>query len=336
MGLTRIAMSLFSIAVPTFRRPVLLQRALESLINQTEQRWEAFVFDDSPAKEGEHVVKTIADERVHYHHNAQQLGAAANVDACFGMRLSKRPGWGCVLEDDNFFLPEFLEHVAHVMNSQQPQLALFNQRIHRSDGKLAPESDTTRGDWYSEGWIDPLNLHASLLLMEGLSNGGVVWRTDMNIRLEVGPSVRFTTLHEACRSLLIRTPFWFSKKALAVWSELPLQQTARHQERNRIVSRGTQSIMRFVLATYGWPAVVRAAAFARDHGRKEKLISRLIYAGAITAAFRLDSTLAYRALPLLVKGAAVRAFVGDPCAQFLNTIASEQKQVQRPTAPACA
>lgn len=304
----------------------MLREALESLLSQTEPRWEAFVFDDSVGGEGAEIVRELRDRRVHYFQNPRPLGAALNIDACFGERLAGRNGWGCLLEDDNFWMPQFLEHAADVMNSHQGSFALFNQRIQRSNGELASEEETTRGDWYCEGWIDPHDLHASLLLMEGLSNGGIIWRIGGPTPLQVGGSVKLTALHEACRSLLVRAPFWFSKKALAVWRDAPVQETARNEEANRIIGRGNQSITRFLLRGYGWDSVARALLFAHTPARKEQLVSRLLHAGAFSAAMRVDSAIARRKVSLFFKGIAARLSVKDPCREFLQRLSITRSQ----------
>jgi hypothetical protein len=300
----------------------MLRRALQSLIQQTQPEWKACVFDDSADREGADVVKAIGDPRVQYVANRAQLGAAENIDACFGKRCDRRCIWGCVLEDDNFFLPEFLAHVSKVMAENGVDLGLFNQRIQTVCGDLAPEDKTTRGKWFSNGWVNALDLHASLLVMEGLSNGGLVWRIGAKPRLQVGGSVQLTALHESCRSLLVKNPFWFSRTALAVWSELPRNMTARHGESNRMIGRGSQSIVRFLLKQYGFPCVTRALALSPSIEARQILLERLLHAGAVKKALRVDAKAALGRCRLVLKGAALRWTVADPCREFLESLSA--------------
>jgi hypothetical protein len=310
---------MFNVAIPTYRRPEMLRRALQSLVAQTEKDWEAFIFDDSPDAEGMNVARSICDDRIHYSQNVTRMGGALNIDECFGQRLAERTGWGCVLEDDNFYLPTFLECAADVMRATGARVALFNQRIKKELGGLAPEDQTTRGDWFAEGWLDPRDLHASLLLMEGLSNGGIVWRIDPRLRLNVGPSAKLS-LDEACRSLLIQESVWFNGEALAVWTERCPVSTPRDTAGNRLVGRGQQSIVQFVLENYGWDSVARAIMFCATPDRQRQLVSRLLHSGAIRNALRVNPAVALSRLSLVAKGLALRLLVEDPFAEFLNDL----------------
>jgi hypothetical protein len=47
-----------------------------------------------------------------------------------------------------------------------------NQRINEQNAGLRPARETTRSGWFSSGSVAPLILRATLLVMEGLSNGG--------------------------------------------------------------------------------------------------------------------------------------------------------------------
>jgi hypothetical protein len=93
--------------------------------------------------------------------------------------------------------------VANRVQDSKWRVVLFNQRINDHVGGLRHASRATRGTWFSAGTVEPLELRATLLFMEGLSNGGLVWALGHATNLQVGGTVRQTGLHEACRSLLI-------------------------------------------------------------------------------------------------------------------------------------
>jgi|GEM_PF-1222950 len=309
-----------SVALPTYRRPELLRRALASLVAQTHADWTAHVFDDSPDCEGAKVVSAFDDGRIRYTANSQRAGAAINIDRCFGNRLGPGPGLAMILEDDNYLLPGFLELAVEEMSLSQAWMGLFNQRVHDEDSGLAPTSTTTRGAWFSSGWVSPLELHASLLLMEGLSNGGIVWRLDCGERLAVGDAVLYSGLHEACRSLLVRRAFWFCSESLAVWTRNRPAESARKDERNRVVSRGQQSVTRAVLARHGQAAVRRALGWCRDRTARQVLVSNLLHGGFWTEALQVDAKLAMQSWAKVCKGIASRWLVEDPCGEFMRTL----------------
>lgn len=310
----------FAIAVPTYRRPEQLKRALLSLIMQTHEKWVATVFDDSGTVEGERVVAELADTRITYCTNAQRAGAAFNIDRSFGGRLENKGDFGYVLEDDNYLLAGFFEHVIDEMVSSNAKIGLFNQRIHDEETGLMPLQCTTRGDWFSSGWIRPVDLHASLLLMEGLSNGGVVWRLNARVKLEVGEYVSYTTLHEACRSLLIQENLWYSSRALAVWTKNSPTATARVNEKNRVVSRGRNSIINKVIAWHGKAAIERALMWTDSTRSRKHLICSLAHAGCWSMAWSLDNAFFLKYLKPAIKGVVLRRIVSDPCREFINSL----------------
>ena len=312
--------SSFKVAIPTYRRPELLQRALASLISQTHRDWIATVYDDSPDREGTKVVAAIGDSRIQYAANSRQEGAARNIDLCFGKRMEAAACMAMILEDDNYLLPGFLELAAREMSQSGAWMGLFNQLVHDEKTGLEPASITTRGSWFSSGWVTPLDLHASLLLMEGLSNGGIVWKPDSGERLTVGEDVEYTGLHEACRSLLVRKDFWFCGEAQAVWTRNCPPESARKEEKSRVISRGHQSITRAVYAIHGWPAILRALGWCGDVALRRVLVGNLLHSGLWAAAFKVDALLATKLFLKIAKGIASRALISDPCTAFVRSM----------------
>jgi hypothetical protein len=161
--------------------------------------------------------------------------------------------------------------------------------------------------------------------MEGLSNGGIVWDLQANLELEVGPSVRFTGLHEACRSLLVRQPFWFAAEALLVWTALPEQDSARASETYRSIGRGIQALTGFVLKN-DWDALQRARRFVNTEARRRTVVLRLLHAGHIVAAAKIDWKSAIANLSVFFKGATLRFLVPNPCRGFLKEKAGARQQ----------
>jgi hypothetical protein len=310
--------TIFDVRIPTYDRPKMLRRALDSLRGQTYTHWKATVFDDSESSESREVVEGVADERIIYFRNPRRLGAAANIDQCFSPFQFADGDYGCVLEDDNFWLPDFLSHVVSHLKDGRTNLVLANQRINEEGAGLQPETETTRGRWFCAGTVTPLYLRATLLFMEGLSNGGLVWRLGGDPDLRVGPQVRETGLHEGCRSLLVKSPFLFIENAQAVWTMLPRSDTARATERNRVFGRGMQSIRDFVLRTHGESVVEVAKSLALRLGLTTQLVEALSYSGFAKYAGELFSGRRPSGYRALVKGKLIRLVERDPCADFLK------------------
>lgn len=310
---------IFEVRMTAFERPKLLKRALESLLAQTYTRWRAIVMDDSRSAALAELVAAIHDDRIVYSHNPERLGAAANIDQCFAPVACAGGDYACLLEDDNYWLPDFLATMATILAEQPWDLVLANQRIYEDGTGLRSEAETTRGAWFGSGVVDPLELRASLLLMEGLSNGGLVWRLGSGVDLRVGPCVRETGLHEACRSLLVDRPFLFVAEAHAVWTSMPKQRTARSRESNRIIGRGMQAVRDAVLRLHGVELVTRAQHLAERMGLQAHLVEALAYSGRLGLPEAWLYGCGAPAWRVFLKGFAVRLIQPNPCADFLSS-----------------
>lgn len=311
----------FDVRIPTYERPNMLKRAIDSLQAQTFRNWTATIFDNSSSSSAASVVRSYGDVRLRYVRNQARLGAAANIDQCFS---SGGQGYGCVLEDDNFWLPNFLLTAAERLDVFRCGLLLINQRVFVEADGLRPVSMTTRGEWFSDGIVQPEELRARLLFMEGLSNGGLVWDLGGTQNLRVGALVKETGLHEACRSLLIDRPFLFVGAAEAVYTEMRKEASARANERGRMLNRGMQSIRRYVMQRSKGDLIGLAIEMAERKRETHRLAQNLAYCGKLTSALRVHSH--PTVIKAFIKGSVLKVLEPDPCAEFLDQLSSRSNR----------
>lgn len=99
-------MSKVSVIIPTYNRTSFLNRAIQSILNQTYQNFELLVVDDASTDNTEDVVKSFNDNRIQYlrHNENRGLSAARNsgIEVARGKYVS-------FLDDDDEFLPQKLE-----------------------------------------------------------------------------------------------------------------------------------------------------------------------------------------------------------------------------------
>ena len=95
--------------IPTYRRPALLRRAIESALEQKGAPLVVRVLDNASGDATREVVAQIAsrDRRLEYVCHAENIGAAANFE--FGLRSVTTPFFS-LLSDDDYLLPGFYEH----------------------------------------------------------------------------------------------------------------------------------------------------------------------------------------------------------------------------------
>ena len=92
--------------IPTFRRPVLLKRAILSALSQGGGEIRVCVYDNASGDETAETVAAIraGDARVDYHCHSTNIGAFANFQ--YGLERVRTPFFS-FLSDDDYLLPDF-------------------------------------------------------------------------------------------------------------------------------------------------------------------------------------------------------------------------------------
>jgi glycosyltransferase involved in cell wall biosynthesis len=253
-------MELCEVRIPTYKRPKLLQRALNSLVSQNYPNWVALVMDDSPDQEAKAIVEVFKDKRIRYTPNLTNLGCAGNINRAFTPNSLIGGVYACILEDDNWFMPTFLSENIASLNTHGVNLLLRNQEIWLQEQETStPTNRTTRGTWFTNRIYTPLELHAHLFYFEGISNGGLFWRTSLQSNFQVSHYVTDSGLQEYCRTLQLQDNLIFEPKPLCCWAEMSSTLSLRNAVDNRIFGRGVQAIKRNLLEKYGKTIVLEAA-----------------------------------------------------------------------------
>ena len=94
--------------IPTFRRPILVRRAIISALSQTLSDLRVSVYDNGSDDETEATVRDLQsiDSRIDYYRHPSNIGALNN----FNFGLSRvESDYFSFLSDDDFLLPDFYE-----------------------------------------------------------------------------------------------------------------------------------------------------------------------------------------------------------------------------------
>lgn len=214
--------ALIDVRVPTYRRPALLRRALCSLVNQHHNEWSASVIDDSPTREGSVIVRELADNRITYYPNPVNLGISANLDGAFSRPAHTGSAFACVLEDDNYYLPDHLADSIKLLEASGCDVMLRDHLIervnhHDGSGEIGPE--TQYCGQYHEGPIDQLRLFAALFYSIGATNAGLFWRTHKGLDFSTRAYVDDVVWQERIRTLCIDRPVYMAMRPTVVWRD---------------------------------------------------------------------------------------------------------------------
>ena len=129
--------TMITTVLPTFKRPALLKRAIESVLAQSYKELIICVYDNASGDETEEVVKgyIALDTRVRYHKNPENIGGLANIKQ--GINAVTTPYYS-LLSDDDFLLPDFYEKAmnafeatpsANAVCSKTMVIDLINKKI---------------------------------------------------------------------------------------------------------------------------------------------------------------------------------------------------------------
>ncbi len=97
---------LVSICTPTYDRPLLLGRAIRSVLAQTCQDFEIVITDNSENDESTQVVRGFNDPRIRYCHNGENIGNLNNIKKVAGLAEGT---YLVLLLDDDLLKPQALQ-----------------------------------------------------------------------------------------------------------------------------------------------------------------------------------------------------------------------------------
>lgn len=314
------------VRTPAYRRPVALQRCLESLIAQSWPDWVCDVFDDDPDEGGRAVCAMLNDPRIRYTANAPRLFASANIDQCFSAANPHDADYFCVVEDDNYLLPAFMDRNIELCRMHGVELVLRNQFVEiASNTAEARLSDGGVLDGqFIEGMYQPDLFRLVLLTGIGVSNGGLFWSRGVKSALEIGPCT--ATSQEYMRTFSVEEPIMVAMEPLAVWAENGEQTTrdagdkASYLRRELDLKHRTQQLQRQSWRLAG-PELRRdylgLTAFPASRSDRARGLAKALLAGPRVLTdmpFRDAVNLTLRGLAIRMLGrsdAAFQAFLAD-------------------------
>lgn len=158
--------------ITTYRRPYLLKRAVESVLEQTYTNFQLYVYDDASNDETESVMREFEkrDVRVKYMKHEKNIGIAANY--AFALGKIDTPYFS-FLSDDDYLLPHFYE-LALKGFQQHPDAALSLSGVQviteKSDILFNPLERWSREGYFKvpEGVLEMISLRGNYPIPTGI------------------------------------------------------------------------------------------------------------------------------------------------------------------------
>lgn len=157
------AVPLFTIVLPTYKKPQFFRYALQSAVWQLPAaEYEILVLDDEPddgvPNETQRIVEEMACSRVVYYRNTRNLGIFGNWNRCFELARSR---WVIMLHDDDLLSPDFVSWMAAAVK-RVPDAGLISTLW---DSKARPPEQLQAG---REGWQAAAETGSAALRRMGL------------------------------------------------------------------------------------------------------------------------------------------------------------------------
>lgn len=171
---------LITTVIPTYRRPELLRRAIESVLLQSFKDFRVCVYDNASGDETEQIVKEYAkrDDRVTYYKNERNIGPVPNMKN--GVAAVTTPFYS-LLNDDDFLLPDFYYNAMEAIK-ECPEAGFVCAKAITID--LTENRFTHRNEDWSAGVYRPSPKVMKQLYDSHFTQTGIVLHT--KIRDEIG------------------------------------------------------------------------------------------------------------------------------------------------------
>lgn len=123
MNKTDIDTPFFSIVIPTYNRAIMLEKALNSVLNQTFNNWECIVVDDGSTDNTRVLMQELinSDSRFRYIYQANAERSAARNN---GIKNANGK-YICFLDSDDYYLSERLELLYNEILKQNEPIAMI-------------------------------------------------------------------------------------------------------------------------------------------------------------------------------------------------------------------
>ena len=116
-----------SIGLPVYNGERYLEAALDAILVQTFTNFEVIICDNASTDRTEAICQAYmaGDERIHYHRNAENIGAAPNFNRTFELATGEYFKW---VAADDLIAPDYLEQCVSALE-QNPDAALCYTKV---------------------------------------------------------------------------------------------------------------------------------------------------------------------------------------------------------------
>ena len=117
--------NVISIVMPTYNRPDHLRRAIDSVLNQTYEKWELYIVGDNcPVIQD--VMENYLDKRIKWWNLEKNYGSGGAVPRNYALKKGVVTEWVTYLDDDNTFCPDHIQTLVECANQNPSSSYVFS------------------------------------------------------------------------------------------------------------------------------------------------------------------------------------------------------------------
>jgi glycosyltransferase involved in cell wall biosynthesis len=147
-----------SIICRTYNQENFIDRAIQSVLNQTYENWELIVIDDASTDATHEKILKFQDNRMKVLKNFENKGPLANLN--IGMKSSEGE-YIAILDGDDEYLPQKLEKQVYFLNNNPDYGAVFSYI--NTINETGNFSDCTRSQWSRNLLNNPAGTQSQML-----------------------------------------------------------------------------------------------------------------------------------------------------------------------------
>lgn len=167
-------MKKLAVLLPTYNAAQYLQLSIESLLNQTIDDFDIYIYDDNSIDNTKEIVESFKDSRIFYSYNSSNLGIAKTLNKGLEELLYKYE-FIARMDADDWCYPQRLEKQLDFLKKNQDFILCGTQGYWLKDMGLNP----------NDGWtypIDPYYVEYYLLFGATFGHSSVVIRSESFIK----------------------------------------------------------------------------------------------------------------------------------------------------------
>jgi glycosyltransferase involved in cell wall biosynthesis len=179
---------LITVYIPVYNGARCISDAIESVLNQSFNRWLLVICDNNSSDGTDQVVRRYcdADERVSFLPSPTNVGMAGNFTRC--LNSVKTPYFMILSHDDFFFSPHALNHALGVVSQISDVVAVYSNLVW-VDGRKRPLRTIKYGN---EGLLDGSQIaKQSIVRARNLFGIPLLMRTDAAAGLTFDPTLPY-------------------------------------------------------------------------------------------------------------------------------------------------